>query len=65
LCGVAYPYLVASLLVSFRGEAHGPWTVTLAQPDTNYSYRLVSTSPDKGYTTFVLEMKSQAWLHHE
>ena len=34
----------------------------VAKPDTNYSYRLVSTIPGAGATTFVLEMKSQAWL---
>jgi len=34
----------------------------VAKPDTNYSYRLVTTLPGNGYTTFVLEMKSQAWL---
>ena len=30
--------------------------------DTNYSYRLVSTIPGTGYTAFVLDMTSQAWL---
>src|SRR5688572_282542 len=34
----------------------------VARPDTNYSYRLVNTLPGKGHTTFILEMKSQAWL---
>jgi PhoPQ-activated pathogenicity-related protein len=34
----------------------------VAHPDTNHSYRLVNTLPGKGYTTFVLELKSQAWL---
>jgi len=34
----------------------------VAAPDTNYNYRLVSTLPGAGYTTFVLEMQSQAWL---
>ncbi len=34
----------------------------VAQPDTNYSYRLVNTIPTEGATVFLLEMKSQAWL---
>lgn len=34
----------------------------VAQPDTNYSFHLVSSLPGKGCTTFVLEMTSQAWL---
>lgn len=34
----------------------------VAAPDTNFSYRLVNTIPATGYTTFVLEMQSQAWL---
>ncbi|HEX5218898.1 MAG TPA: PhoPQ-activated pathogenicity-related family protein [Verrucomicrobiae bacterium] len=34
----------------------------VAAPDTNFSYRLVNTIPATGYTTFVLEMHSQAWL---
>jgi len=31
-------------------------------PDPNYSYTLVSTAPDAGQTTYVLEMTSQTWL---
>jgi PhoPQ-activated pathogenicity-related protein len=34
----------------------------VAKPDTNYSFQVVSTNPGDGYTTFVLEMTSQAWL---
>jgi PhoPQ-activated pathogenicity-related protein len=34
----------------------------VTQPDTNFSYRLASTMPGNGQTTFVLEMTSQAWL---
>src|SRR5262245_26491691 len=34
----------------------------IAKPDTNFSFQVVSTSPADGYTTFVLEMTSQAWL---
>ncbi len=34
----------------------------IAKPDTNYAYTVVSSIPGKGYTTFVLEMTSQAWL---
>ena len=34
----------------------------VATPDTNYSFRVVSKSPGKGFTTFVVDMTSQAWL---
>ncbi len=34
----------------------------VAAPDTNYNYSLVKTVPGKGWTTYVLEMTSQAWL---
>jgi len=34
----------------------------VAKPDTNYAYKLINTVPGAGQTTFVLEMKSQAWL---
>ena len=34
----------------------------VASPDTNYNYRVVSTVPGGKYTTYILEMTSQAWL---
>lgn len=34
----------------------------IAKPDTNYSWRLASTIPGDGYTTFVIDMISQSWL---
>jgi PhoPQ-activated pathogenicity-related protein len=34
----------------------------VAKPDTNYTYRVVSTTPGDGYATSVIEMTSQAWL---
>jgi PhoPQ-activated pathogenicity-related protein len=34
----------------------------VAAPDTNYSYTLLSTIPGTGQTTYVLELRSQAWL---
>src|ERR1043165_9385887 len=34
----------------------------VAKPDTNYQYHLVNTVPGEGYTAYVLEMTSQAWL---
>src|SRR4051812_10485626 len=30
--------------------------------DTNYAFHLVASIPSQGYTAFVLEMTSQAWL---
>ena len=34
----------------------------VAATDTNYTYSLVRSAPGKGWTTYVLEMTSQAWL---
>jgi len=34
----------------------------VARPDPNYSFHLVNRVPDKGFTTYILEMTSQAWL---
>jgi PhoPQ-activated pathogenicity-related protein len=34
----------------------------VAAPDPSYAWRLVSTIPGKGGTTFILEMTSQTWL---
>lgn len=34
----------------------------VAAPDTNYTYSLIKAVPGKGWTTYVLEMTSQAWL---
>ncbi len=34
----------------------------VAAPDSNYSFHLVNKIPGKGFTTFILEMTSQAWL---
>jgi PhoPQ-activated pathogenicity-related protein len=34
----------------------------VAAPDTNYSFRIESTVKGKDFTTYVLEMTSQAWL---
>jgi PhoPQ-activated pathogenicity-related protein len=33
----------------------------VAKPDPSYSWKLVRTIPGKGHTTFVVDMKSQAW----
>jgi PhoPQ-activated pathogenicity-related protein len=33
----------------------------VAVPDPNYKFSVISTKPDNGYTTYVLDMVSQAW----
>jgi PhoPQ-activated pathogenicity-related protein len=51
------------------GCVHSPKQTALdryvAQPDPNYAWRLVHTMPGNGYTVFLLEMTSQAWLTPE
>jgi PhoPQ-activated pathogenicity-related protein len=34
----------------------------VAAPDTNYSFKVVNTIKGNGFTTYVLDMTSQAWL---
>jgi PhoPQ-activated pathogenicity-related protein len=33
----------------------------IAKPDPTYSWKLINTIPGDGYTTFVLDLKSQSW----
>lgn len=33
----------------------------IAKPDSTYSWKLVKTTPGDGYTTFLVNMKSQTW----
>src|SRR5207247_2428325 len=33
----------------------------IAKPDLTYSWKLVKTIPGDGYTTYVLDLKSQSW----
>jgi PhoPQ-activated pathogenicity-related protein len=44
------------------GEERTALDEYIAAPDTNYAYKLVNAIPGDGYTTYVLEMTSQAWL---
>ena len=46
----------------YRSLQLTPLDVYVATPDTNYSYSLLSTIPGTGQTTYVLELRSQAWL---
>jgi len=34
----------------------------VAAPDTNYSFQVVNTIQGSGFTTYILDMTSQAWL---
>ena len=34
----------------------------MATPDTNYGYTVLKTNVGAGQTTYVLELRSQAWL---
>src|SRR5262245_39724663 len=58
-------FLSAVWLMSVLAASAGQLTALdkyVAKPDTNYSFQVVNTNPGDGYTTFVLEMTSQAWL---
>ena len=46
----------------YRSLQLTPLDVYVATPDTNYSYSLLNTIPGSGQTTYVLELRSQAWL---
>ncbi len=51
-----------ALLGAAPGEERTPLDEYVAKPDPAYSYKLVSTLPGDGFTTYVLEMISQTWL---
>lgn len=34
----------------------------IAAPDTNYTFKVLTRAPGKGYNTFIVDMTSQAWL---
>src|SRR5215510_5858638 len=58
-------FLSAVWLMSVLAASAGQLTALdkyVAKPDTNYSFQVVNTNPGDGYTTFVIEMTSQAWL---
>ena len=46
----------------YRSLQLTPLDLYVAAPDTNYSYALSNTIPGAGWTTYVLEMRSQVWL---
>ena len=59
--------LLLGLLGLFFGAPASGYELTaldkyVAKPDTNYEYHLVNTIPGEGYTAYILEMTSQAWL---
>lgn len=62
----AFGILVGLVCLALGGPAFGEGLTALdryvAKPDTNYQYHLVNTVPGEGYTAYVLEMTSQAWL---
>ena len=46
----------------YRSLQLTPLDLYVGTPDTNYSYALSNTIPGAGWTTYVLEMRSQVWL---
>jgi PhoPQ-activated pathogenicity-related protein len=46
----------------YRSQQLTALDLYVATPDTNYSYALSNTIPGTGQTTYVLELRSQAWL---
>lgn len=59
------PRYEASARPAAMERAVQPGTVLetyVAAPDTNYNFRLVEAMRGEGYTTYLVEMTSQAWL---
>ncbi len=58
--------LALPLALLAAGCAHTPSQTALdryvAAPDPHYAFELHQTVPGKGYTTYILELTSQAWL---
>src|ERR1044071_2054796 len=65
LISVAALWLAALLVHASDRTAAGERTALdryVHKSDTNYSFRLASTTKGDGYTTYQIEMISQAWL---
>ncbi|MBI4626279.1 MAG: PhoPQ-activated pathogenicity-related family protein [Verrucomicrobia bacterium] len=64
--GAQVSNLRAGIAAAASSRAGSPEPTALdryvAAPDSNYSYRLVSTHRGQGYVTCILEMTSQSWL---
>jgi PhoPQ-activated pathogenicity-related protein len=54
--------LLGIVLFMGAGEERTALDEYVAAPDPNYAYKQVSAAKGDGYTTYVLEMTSQAWL---
>ena len=52
--------LTLALLPAFGAETALDRYVN--KPDSNYKYQVVSKLPGKGFTAYVVDMTSQAWL---
>ncbi|MBI3839256.1 MAG: PhoPQ-activated pathogenicity-related family protein [Planctomycetia bacterium] len=57
--------LVCAALFMGAGEERTALDEYVAAPDPNYGYKLVNSVKGDGYTTYILEMTSQAWRSPE
>ena len=58
----ALPQPLAAAVHSRTGAHTTALDNYIAAPDTNFSFKLANTVPGKGYTGYLLDMTSQAWL---
>jgi PhoPQ-activated pathogenicity-related protein len=63
---VALALLALAIPVPASGEEPAkpkktPLDEYIAKPDSSYSWKLVKTIPGDGYTTYVVDLKSQSW----
>src|SRR5262245_29003460 len=56
------PDLLASSAERTRQSPQTALDRYVAAPDGHYAWRLVNTLPCDGYTTYIVDMTSQAWL---
>ncbi len=60
--------VLCSCMASYAEDALRERTLLddyVAKPDDTYSWKLVNTIPGKGFTTYIIDMKSQTWRSPE
>lgn len=58
---ILLPLLLAAAFAADHGGRHAALDKFINAPDPNFKYELVKKIPGDGYTTYVLELTSQAW----
>jgi len=58
---IALVILLGGAFVPTNGVTATPLDDYVNRPDPTYAFRVARTAPGKGYTTYVIDLKSQSW----